>query len=405
MKNNPLSFITAALIVIIGMGGAIVLLLILGVGAYFITVRISGEQPMPVDEYSSAAPIYEPVQVDQVEAEVGFGSPISVQVSASGSLPNSCAQIELVQQEKVRSNFKLSLSTLASTAEGCIQDTLPFRIRIPLNMTNIAAGEYFVEVNGSQTSFVLETGNTTSSLPTANSTITKSDIQVESVNVEIGVGSLFPVHAIVGLSLPNSCAQLGEVRLHRDGNIFYVRLIADLSERADCRVDSIPFRMEIPLNIVNLPEGPYEVNVNGVTASFDPPTAHANLLITLERTACFGTCPIYALTIYEDGRVEYVGQDFVTAKGEQTGSITPEKLQELVAAFQNADYFNLQDEYTAPITDLPTTITSFTFDGTTKTIRNYGGCLDNMLVPAPQALCELENKIDEVTKSAQWVGK
>lgn len=55
MKNKPLSFIIAALTVIIGMGGAIVLLLILGVGAYFITVRISGEQPMPVDEYSSAA--------------------------------------------------------------------------------------------------------------------------------------------------------------------------------------------------------------------------------------------------------------------------------------------------------------------------------------------------------------
>ena len=61
MKNKPLSFIIAALIVIIGMGGAIVLLLILGAGAYFITVRISGEQPMPVDEYNSAAPIYEPV--------------------------------------------------------------------------------------------------------------------------------------------------------------------------------------------------------------------------------------------------------------------------------------------------------------------------------------------------------
>lgn len=141
------------------------------------------------------------------------------------------------------------------------------------------------------------------------------------------------------------------------------------------------------------------------SSPFDPHAAPGNPVITLERTACFGTCPIYTLAIYEDGRVEYVGQDFVTVKGEQTGSITAEQIQELVAAFQDADYFNLQDEYTAPVTDLPTTITSFTFDGKTKTIRNYGGCLDGMLVPAPQALCELENKIDEVTNSAQWVGK
>jgi hypothetical protein len=136
------------------------------------------------------------------------------------------------------------------------------------------------------------------------------------------------------------------------------------------------------------------------TTSRDP-----NLLITLERTACFGTCPMYTLTIYQDGRVEYTGKDFVTVKGDQTGKITPAQVQVLVEAFKNADYFNLQDEYTTPVTDLPTTITSFTFEGNTKTIRNYGGCLHDSPVPAPQALCDLENKIDEITNSIQWVGK
>ena len=136
------------------------------------------------------------------------------------------------------------------------------------------------------------------------------------------------------------------------------------------------------------------------TSSLDP-----NLLITLERTACFGACPMYTLTIYQDGSVEYAGTDFVTVKGDQTGKITPEQVQELVEAFKNADYFNLQNEYTAPVTDLPTTITSFTFEGNTKTIRNYGGCLHDSPVPAPQALCDLENKIDEITNSIRWVGK
>jgi Tol biopolymer transport system component len=65
---------------------------------------------------------------------------------------------------------------------------------------------------------------------------------------------------------------VGEIRLHRDGTTFFVRLIADIAEREDCQSEgvSIPFRLEIPLNVVNLPEGPYDVNVNGVTASFDP---------------------------------------------------------------------------------------------------------------------------------------
>ncbi|HET9907580.1 MAG TPA: DUF6438 domain-containing protein, partial [Anaerolineales bacterium] len=243
-------------------------------------------------------------------------------------------------------------------------------------------------------------------LPSADSVITKHDIEVEAVHVEVGVGSPIPVHAIAEMNLPGTCAQLGEIRMHREGNTFFVRLIADVSERADCIVDSIPFRLEIPLNIVNLPEGPYEVNINGTTASFDPRTTPVSdsPLITLERTACFGTCPIYTLAIFEDGRVEYIGQDFVTITGEQTGSISTEQVKELLAAFESADYFNLQDQYTAPITDLPTTITTLSFEGKTKTISNYGGCMPDLLIPAPQALCDLEIMIDEITNSAQWVG-
>jgi hypothetical protein len=80
------------------------------------------------------------------------------------------------------------------------------------------------------------------------------------------------VKAIVSGNLPLVCAQLGELRLHRDGTTFFVRLVAYLPAQTDCAEDSIPFRLEIPLNIVNLPEGPYVVDVNGATASFDPRT-------------------------------------------------------------------------------------------------------------------------------------
>jgi len=260
MNTKMLSFIALTLVVM------------LNACSPFTITSVSGEQPTPVVEYDSRAPGYKIVQVHQVEAEVGFGSPIPVQVNVSGSLPDTCAQVELMQQEQVGSHFKITLSTVPSNAEGCVQDTLPFRIALPLNIVNLPAGPYSVDVNGSFATFEVDTANKTSSQPTADSVLTKDDILVDSVNVEIGVGSPIPVHAIVGLSLANTCAQLGEVRLHRDGNAFNVRLIAHAAERADCQADhvSIPFRADIPLNIVNLPEGPYQVNVNGVTASFDP---------------------------------------------------------------------------------------------------------------------------------------
>ncbi len=271
MKNIP--FLSVTLIII----------LIVSACSPFLITSSSGQPSTPVIESASATG-YQPVQVNEVQAEVGVGSPIPVLVTVTGTLPDSCAQIELVQQKQVGSSFNITISTIPLNADGCVQDALPFEIVIPLNIANLPAGPYSVEVNGSRADFEVNTANTTSSLPTADSVIRKDDIQVDGVNVEIGEGSPNPVHAKVRLSLSNTCTQVGEIRLHRDGTTFYVQLIADIAERADCQENPLtgplPYWMAIPLNIVNLPEGPYEVNVNGVTVSFDPsqkPASNADL--------------------------------------------------------------------------------------------------------------------------------
>lgn len=302
MKNKTISLILIALVVIIGAGAAFTALLGAGVGSLFMIASSSGDQSTPVVE-SIPVTAYQPVDVDQVEAEVGVGSPIPVHVVVSGNLPDTCAQLEYTEIKQDGSTFLVTLSTVPFNDDGCIQDNLPFRILIPLNVVNLPAGSYTVDVNGSSADFELDTANTNSSLPTAGIVLSQDDIQVDDVNVEIGVGSPIPVHAIVSLSLPNTCAQLGEIRLHREGTNFYVRLIASIAERADCQADSIPFRAEIPLNIVNLPEGRYEVNVNGVTASFDPRTKPAS---STEGGAC--TKPVDVPAV--NGQVNHYGISF-----------------------------------------------------------------------------------------------
>jgi len=125
----------------------------------------------------------------------------------------------------------------------------------------------------------------------------------------------------------------------------------------------------------------------------------SDLLITLERTACFGTCPIYKLTISGDGTVIYEGQDFVQVKGEQTASLSPAQIQDLITAFEQAQFFTLTDYINKDRTDSPSVITSMTLNGKTKTVNHYYG--DDS---APQALFDLESKIDEITNSKQWTG-
>jgi hypothetical protein len=123
-------------------------------------------------------------------------------------------------------------------------------------------------------------------------------------------------------------------------------------------------------------------------------------VISLERTACFGTCPVYTLTILEDGTVVYAGEEFVSVTGEQTGEIATETVALMVAAFDAAGYFGWEESYeTQPVSDLPTIITSVTSNDQTHRIVRYAG--DGT---APLALPFLEQWIDEMAISALWTG-
>lgn len=121
-------------------------------------------------------------------------------------------------------------------------------------------------------------------------------------------------------------------------------------------------------------------------------------VITLERTPCFGFCPVYRLQIFADGMVNYEGIDFVGVAGKQTIQVDPALVSDLRNAFIEAGYLTWEDAYVDfSVTDMPTVITSVTIDGSTKRIERYGG--DQT---APDALVELEDLVDAAVNSAQW---
>ena len=125
------------------------------------------------------------------------------------------------------------------------------------------------------------------------------------------------------------------------------------------------------------------------------PTDFADVIITMYRSVCFGACPVYSLTIYGNGTVVYEGEMYVNVIGKQTSEISQEKIQEIVDEFYRIDYFSLDDVYDEPISDIQHKITSIRINGKYKSIYNRWG--------APMELNELENKIDEITNSKQWV--
>lgn len=128
---------------------------------------------------------------------------------------------------------------------------------------------------------------------------------------------------------------------------------------------------------------------------------NSEILITINRGACFGACPIYSAQIYANGKVIYKGMDFVKVKGEKQYKISKAKIKELVKAFEQARYFSLQDKYETDEngnipTDLPSTTTSICLHGKRKTVVNY--------YRAPKQLGELEVKIERIAGLYELIG-
>lgn len=76
-----------------------------------------------------------------------------------------------------------------------------------------------------------------------------------------------------------------------------------------------------------------------------------------ESTACFGSCPIYTLSIDESGKAEYIGSRFVEAIGNRAAQLPQSEIDSLKLVLIQNDFFGLDSIYDNKlITDLPSFI-------------------------------------------------
>jgi len=130
-------------------------------------------------------------------------------------------------------------------------------------------------------------------------------------------------------------------------------------------------------------------------------------VVSVQRTACFGTCPVYTISASVTGKVTYEGKANVRQIGTASGQIAEKEIAALLRELEDAGYFTFADRYALSeptcrrySTDSPSVISSATFRGRTKRIEHDYGC-----VGAPGALTLLEKRIDEVLGSSKWTGK
>jgi hypothetical protein len=121
----------------------------------------------------------------------------------------------------------------------------------------------------------------------------------------------------------------------------------------------------------------------------------------LSRSICFGACPSYVVEITGDGTVNYCGRNFVKEIGKRKGKIDKTEVKTLFKKFKMAEFESLNDNYKARVTDLPSYDLRLTYDGTAKTVHDYGGAMIDM----PPVVTELQNAVDAAANTAQWIGE
>lgn len=150
------------------------------------------------------------------------------------------------------------------------------------------------------------------------------------------------------------------------------------------------------------------------------PSIPSDTFISLQRTGCYGTCPQYTLAISADGTVVFsgsysrkTGDTFEWKRSDVIKShISQEQVGQLIAEFEKANYFSLQDSYKdardgCPTygTDMSSAYTSIQINGKKKNIEHYLGCFyaDHELTTYPKELTNLEKRIDEIVNTKQWM--
>jgi hypothetical protein len=137
------------------------------------------------------------------------------------------------------------------------------------------------------------------------------------------------------------------------------------------------------------------------TTHVQPPALRptSKVSITLERTMCYGRCPVYSVTLSTVSGITFNGYKVVAAEGKHAAAIDPAAIRTLAARFITADFYSMNHEYRANVTDNPTYTLSITIDSKKKEVSDYEG----QSIGMPAVIKDLERSVDDLAQTQQWI--
>jgi hypothetical protein len=117
--------------------------------------------------------------------------------------------------------------------------------------------------------------------------------------------------------------------------------------------------------------------------------------ITLRRGPCFGTCPVYEVTLTADGTATWNGENFVERMGLHEGQVDLNDFERLSRFIARAGFHDWASEFVANVTDLPDYFLTVVAADQTKTVRQNG-------VDRPADFWVIAALVDHLAETIIW---
>jgi hypothetical protein len=121
-----------------------------------------------------------------------------------------------------------------------------------------------------------------------------------------------------------------------------------------------------------------------------------SLIIYYSRGSCFGTCPVFTLSVYRSGLAIYEGRQFVDKIGRHTGVIAEPEVDAVLSKAAEIGFFTMERRYDNPtVSDLP---------GTELRLQDNSGKIRDVYArfKYPSSLTELYDLLDKTIENTPW---
>lgn len=160
----------------------------------------------------------------------------------------------------------------------------------------------------------------------------------------------------------------------------------------NCRLDADPGPLQIAYQALSSHPKADE------SACHDRQVSNGVTEIVLERTACYGACPMYTVTLRADGSAAYIGRGNVRLLGEHQGRVDPVLFSRLGALAEELGITQHPDTaYSCDVSDNPTAYISIVKAGERHVVQHYAPDMSG-----PVTLWWFEQLVDDAANGIDW---